>query len=250
MALGVLAARGQTERIAAATLVNTLVDFSDPGDVAVFTDEESIARIEERTRRRGYLKSSEMAATFTWMRGNDLVWSYVVSSWGLGKRPPAFDVLAWNADGTRLPAAMHSQFLRACYLENALARGELELDGTRIDLSRVETPVYVLGCERDHIAPWRTAYATTQLVGGERRFVLGSSGHIAGMVNPPDNPKAAYWTQDETPADPEDWLRGAERRDGSWWEDWAGWAAARAGERVAPPSLPEGEPAPGRYVLG
>jgi polyhydroxyalkanoate synthase subunit PhaC len=250
MALGVLAARGEAERVGSAALVNTLVDFTDPGDVAVFTDEESIARIEERTRRRGYLKSSEMAATFTWMRGNDLVWSYVVSSWGLGKRPPAFDVLAWNADGTRLPASMHSQFLRACYLENALAHGELELDGTRIDLARVETPLYVLGCERDHIAPWRTAYASTQLVGGERRFVLGSSGHIAGMVNPPDNPKAAYWARDETPADPEEWLRGAERRQGSWWEDWSAWTSARAGDRVAPPTLPDGDPAPGRYVLG
>jgi polyhydroxyalkanoate synthase len=145
---------------------------------------------------------------------------------------------------------MHSQFLRACYLENRLARGELELDGTAIDLGRVKTPLYVLGCERDHIAPWQTAYATTQLVGGERRFVLGSSGHIAGMVNPPDNPKAAYWTRDDTPPDPNEWLRGAERRQGSWWEDWSPWASARAGERVAPPELPAGEPAPGRYVHG
>ena len=249
IALGVLAARGEA-RIASAALINTLVDFSDPGDVAVFTDEESIARIERRTRRRGYLKASEMAATFTWMRGNDLVWSYVVSSWGLGKRPPAFDVLAWNADGTRLPAAMHSQFLRACYLENSLARGKLELDGTRIDLARVDKPLYVLGCERDHIAPWRTAYGTTQLVGGERRFVLASSGHIAGMVNPPGNAKAYYWTRDDAPADPEEWLRGAERKDGSWWADWSAWTALHAGARVAPPTLPEGEPAPGRYVFG
>ena len=250
MALGVLAARGETERIASAALINALVDFSDPGDVAVFTDEESIARIEARTRRRGYLKSSEMAATFTWMRGNDLVWSYVVSSWGLGKRPPAFDVLAWNADGTRLPAAMHSQFLRACYLDNALARGELEVDGTRIDLARVEAPLYVLGCERDHIAPWRTAYTTTQLVGGERRFVLASSGHIAGMVSPPGSPKAYYWSRDDAPADADEWLRGAAPTDGSWWEDWAAWLSPRGGEQVAPPALPDGEPAPGRYVLG
>jgi polyhydroxyalkanoate synthase len=250
MAMGVLAARGEADRIGSAALVNTLVDFTDPGDVAVFTDEETIARIEQRTRRRGYLKSSEMAATFTWMRGNDLVWSYVVSSWGLGKRPPAFDVLAWNADGTRLPAAMHSQFLRACYLENRLARGELELDGTAIDLAAVETPLYVLGCERDHIAPWKTAYTTTQLLGGECRFVLGSSGHIAGMVNPPGNSKAAYWEGDETPEDPDAWLRGATRREGSWWEDWSAWTSAHAGERVPPPTLPDGDPAPGRYVLG
>jgi polyhydroxyalkanoate synthase len=166
----------------------------------------------------------------------------------MGKRPVPFDVLAWNADGTRLPAAMHSQFLRACYLENSLAAGRLALDGTQIDLSRVQTPMYVLGCERDHIAPWRTAYRTTQLVAGERRFALGSSGHIAGMVVPPESPKAFYWTRDGTPFDPDEWLGGAERTDGSWWEDWAAWASQRAGERVAPPNLPAGEPAPGRYV--
>jgi polyhydroxyalkanoate synthase len=248
MALGVLAARGEADRIGSAALINTLVDFSDPGDVAVFTDEAAIRRIERRTARRGYLQASEMAAAFTWMRGNDLVWSYVASSWGMGKRPPPFDLLAWNADGTRLPAAMHSQFLRACYLENRLAEGELELDGTIVDLGRVETPLYVFGAERDHIAPWRTAYKTMQLVRGERRFVLGSGGHIAGMVSPPGNPKAFYRTRDDAPADPEDWLRGAHRTDGSWWEDWAGWAASRSGARVEPPELPGGEPAPGGYV--
>jgi polyhydroxyalkanoate synthase len=248
MALGVLAARGEQARIGSAALVNTLVDFSDPGEIAIFTDEQSIQRIERRTSRRGYLKASEMASAFTWMRGNDLVWSYVVSSWGMGKRPPPFDILAWNADGTRLPAAMHSQFLRACYLENRLAKGTLELAGTAIDLSRVDTPLYVLGCERDHIAPWRTAYQSTQLVTGQRRFVLGGSGHIAGMVAPPDNAKSSYWTNDELPADPDRWLAAAERKQGSWWEDWAAWASARSGERVAPPALPDGEPAPGRYV--
>jgi polyhydroxyalkanoate synthase len=248
MALGVLAARGEQASIGSAALVNTLVDFSDPGEIAIFTDEQSIQRIERRTSRRGYLKASEMASAFTWMRGNDLVWSYVVSSWGMGKRPPPFDILAWNADGTRLPAAMHSQFLRACYLENRLAKGTLELAGTAIDLSRVDTPLYVLGCERDHIAPWRTAYQSTQLVTGQRRFVLGGSGHIAGMVAPPDNAKSSYWTNDELPADPDRWLAAAERKQGSWWEDWAEWASARSGERVAPPALPDGEPAPGRYV--
>jgi polyhydroxyalkanoate synthase len=250
MALGVLAGRGESERIGSAALVNTLVDFSDPGEIAIFTDEQSIERIERRTSRRGYLKASEMASSFTWMRGNDLVWSYVVSSWGMGRRPPPFDILAWNADGTRLPAAMHSQFLRACYLENRLAGGSLELDGTVIDLGRVETPLYVLGCERDHIAPWRAAYQSTQLVNGERRFVLGASGHIAGMVAPADSAKASHWVNEQLPPDPESWLREAERREGSWWKDWAAWATARSGARVAPPALPEGEPAPGSYVRG
>ena len=250
IALAVLAGRGEAGKIGSAALVNTLVDFSDPGEIAVFTDEEAITRIERRTSRRGYLKASELASAFTWMRGNDLVWSYVVSSWGMGRRPPPFDVLAWNADGTRLPAAMHSQFLRACYLENRLARGDLDVDGVVVDLARVETPLYVLGCERDHIAPWRTAYATTQLVGGERRFVLGSSGHIAGMVVPPGNTRASYSTREESPPNPDEWLRGAVRGDGSWWKDWADWASARAGTRVSPPVLPEGEPAPGSYVFG
>jgi polyhydroxyalkanoate synthase subunit PhaC len=250
IALGALAGRGGEERIASAALVNTLVDFSDPGDAAVFTDEESIERIERRTERRGYLEASEMAATFTWMRGNDLVWNYVLSSWGMGRRPPAFDILAWNADGTRLPAAMHSQFLRACYLENALANGSFELDGTRVDLARVTAPLYVVGCERDHIAPWHTAYATTQLVGTRPRFVLGGSGHIAGMVVPPGGAKASYRIAEETPADPHEWLRSAELVARSWWEDWAEWLAPHAGERVAPPGLPPGDPAPGRYVHG
>jgi polyhydroxyalkanoate synthase len=145
---------------------------------------------------------------------------------------------------------MHSQFLRACYLENRLAKGTLELDGTPIDLGLVETPLYVLGCERDHIAPWRTAYQSTQLVAGERRFVLGGSGHIAGMVAPPGSAKSAYWTNEELPADPDRWLAAAHQQAGSWWEDWAAWASARSGERVAPPTLPDGEPAPGRYVRG
>jgi polyhydroxyalkanoate synthase subunit PhaC len=250
MALGLLAARGEQERVGSATLVNTLVDFSDPGEIAVFTDEQAIERIERRTSRRGYLKASEMAAAFTWMRGNDLVWSYVVSSWGMGKRPAPFDILAWNADGTRLPAAMHSQFLRACYLENRLVQGSLELDGTAVELAHVETPLYVLGCERDHIAPWRTVYATTQNAGGERRFVLAKSGHIAGMVVPPGSPKAAFWTGEDLPPDPAQWLGGASLHEGSWWEDWAAWASARSGERVAPPVLPAGEPAPGSYVHG
>jgi polyhydroxyalkanoate synthase len=248
MALGVLSARGEAERVGSATLINTLVDFSDPGEIAIFTDEAAIERIERRTSRRGYLKASEMAAAFTWMRGSDLVWSYVVTSWGMGKRPVPFDILAWNADGTRLPAAMHSQFLRACYLNNSLAAGELELDGTRVDLSQVQTPLYVVGCERDHIAPWRSTYRTMQLVEGERRFVLGSSGHIAGMVVPPGSPKAFYWTREGTPADAGEWLGSAERADGTWWEDWSGWASQRAGGRVQPPTLPEGEPAPGQYV--
>jgi polyhydroxyalkanoate synthase len=247
IALGVLAARGEADRIGSAALINTLVDFSDPGEIAVLTDERAIERIERQTARRGYLTAEEMGWAFTWMRANDLVWNYVVSSWGMGKAPAAFDILAWNADGTRLPAAMHSQFLRACYLENRLANGTLEIDGTVVDPRRVETPLYVLGAERDHITPWRTSYRTTGLVGGDVRFTLVWGGHIAGMVSPPGG-KSYYWTGGEATADPDAWLRGADRVEGSWWEDWQAWAAPHADERVAPPALPDGEPAPGRYV--
>lgn len=251
MGLGVLATRGEAERVGWATLLNTLVDYSDPGAIGAFTDERTIARIERRNQRRGYLSQADMEWPFNLMRSNDLIWRYVVSNWYMGRKPPAFDILAWNADSTRLPAAMHSQFLRACYLENRLTRpGALELDGTSIDLSHVETPLYVLASETDHIAPWQAVYRTIHLVAGSPRFVLSSGGHIAGMVNPPGGKKARFHLNAELPADANAWLAGAERIDGSWWDDWVAWAAERSGERVAPPELPAGEPAPGSYVLG
>lgn len=248
MALAVLAARGESELVGWTTLTNSLVDFSEPGVLGAFTDERTIDRLERKMRSRGYLDSTEMAGTFTWLRGNDLVWNYVVSGWYMGREPPAFDILAWNEDATRLPAAMHSQYLRACYLENRLVSpGAFSLDGTPVDLSRVETPLYVLSAQNDHIAPWRSVYRTTQLVAGAARHVLTSGGHIAGMVNPP-GPKASRYVNDSVPADPEEWLRGAELVQGSWWEDWADWAAQRSGEQVPPPVLREGPPAPGAYV--
>jgi polyhydroxyalkanoate synthase len=251
IALAVLAARGQGDRIGWATFLNTLVDFSDPGEIAVFTDEAAVERLERRMRSRGYLSAEELSGPFTLMRTNDLVWRYVISSWYQGKRPPPFDILAWNADATRMPAAMHSEYLRACYVDNRLVEpGAFVADGTPVDLSAVETPLYVLGGDADHIAPWRSTYRTTQLVGGEARYVLSSSGHIASMVNPPGNPKASYSTRDECPADADEWLAGAKRAEGSWWDDWIAWASARSGDRVVPPALPPGQPAPGTYVRG
>ena len=249
--LAVLAARGQSSRIGWTSLSNTLLDFSRPGILGVFTDEETVRRIEKRNRRRGFLDSSELQNTFNWLRGNDLVWNYVVSGWYMGKEPPPFDILAWNADSTRLPATMHSQYLRACYMDNALVRpGAFEIDGTPVDLTKVETPTYVLSAQNDHIAPWPAAYRTTQVVGGETRHVLSSGGHIAGMVNPPGNPKASYRLNPDSPPTSEAWLQGSEVVQGSWWDDWAQWASSRSGERVAPPRLPDGEPAPGTYVHG
>jgi polyhydroxyalkanoate synthase subunit PhaC len=248
--LAVLTALDQAGRIGWTSLNNTLVDFADPGVLGVFTDERTIERIERRNRRRGFLDSTELGGTFTWLRGNDLVWNYVVTNWYMGKQPPAFDILAWNADSTRLPARMHSQYLRACYLRNDLVTPDaLEIDGTLVDVSRVTTPIYVLSAKNDHIAPWRSVYRTTQLVGGESRHVLTSGGHIAGMVSPP-GPKASYFAREDLPADPDEWLAGAERLEGSWWDDWVAWASERSGERVLPPPLPDGEPAPGMYVRG
>jgi polyhydroxyalkanoate synthase len=170
----------------------------------------------------------------------------------MGEDPPAFDILAWNADGTRMPAAMHSFYLRACYIENQLARGEMELAGTRLDLAQVTADAYVLSAKEDHIAPWKAAYKTTQLLGGDVRFVLSSSGHIAGIVNPP-SPKSKHWTNPDHPSDAETWLSTAEEHQGSWWEDWTSWIEERSGARRPPPSMgneqhpPIGD-APGVYV--
>jgi polyhydroxyalkanoate synthase len=195
-----------------------------------------------------------MALTFTLLRGNDLVWSYVANNWLLGEPPARFDILAWNDDSTRMPARMHAFYLRSCYQRNLFALGELELLGRRLSPGDITEDVYVLAAIEDHIAPWRTQYASTRLVGGDVRFVLSSSGHIAGIVNPP-SPKSRHWTGTELPDDPDAWLAGAERSDSSWWEDWTTWIGARAGEQRQPPPLgSEAHPAlgdaPGSYVLG
>jgi polyhydroxyalkanoate synthase len=247
--LAVLAARGEAGRVGCAALFNTLVDFAEPGEISAFTDEAAINRIERRVHRRGFMDPAEISGPFTLMKGNDLIWRYVVSNWLMGKRPEPFDILAWNADDVRLPAAMHVQYLRACYLHNLLTKpGALVVDGTPVDVAMIETPLYVLGARDDHIVPWRSAYRTTQLAGGEARFTLTSGGHIAGLVNPPGKAKARFSTQAVSPPDADGWLAGAEERQGSWWEDWAAWAAERSGELAAPPELPTGEPAPGGYV--
>ena len=251
--LAYLAARGEGDRVATATFLNSLADFSEPGPLGVLTDREAVEFLERRMEERGYLDEREMAHTFTLLRANDLVFNYVASGWLMGQDPPAFDILAWNADATRMPARMHSQYLRAMYLENQLARGELELADTRLDLSRATQDLYIVSAEEDHITPWRSCYASTRLFGGMKRFVLTSSGHIAGIVNPP-GPKRRYWTNDELPFEAEAWRFGAGAHQGSWWEDWAEWIASRAGERREPPALgshahPPLADAPGSYVL-
>jgi polyhydroxyalkanoate synthase len=248
-----LAAAGE-DRIASTTLLNTLVDFSRPGRLGAFTDKASIERLEKRMSERGFLEASEMMGIFTFMRSNDLVWNYAVNNWLMGEDPQPFDILAWNADSTRMPANMHSFYLRSCYLGNELSQGTMELAGTLLDPRSINGDFYVLGAIEDHIAPWEGSYLTTQVLpNADVRYVLSAAGHIAGIVNPP-NPKAWYRTGDAHPADPKEWFDASTKHEGSWWEDWAEWLGARSGERVKPPRMgsrkhrPKGD-APGTYVL-
>jgi polyhydroxyalkanoate synthase len=250
--LAYLAAHGQAERINGATLTNALIDFEEPGDLGVFTDETTISRLEKRMNERGFLDSSEMSGTFDWMRSNDLIWSYVVNNWFMGKNPPAFDILTWNGDSTRMPAAMHSQYLRACYLHNLIVKpGAFVISETPIDVGKIQTPLYVLGAQADHIAPWRSTYRTINLVSSsDVKYTLTNSGHIAGIVNPPGNAKSFHWTKPQAQREqtPEEWLVSAQRVPDSWWNDWAAWAQEHAGEMRTPYDLPAGDPAPGSYV--
>jgi polyhydroxyalkanoate synthase len=252
MLLAYVAATGK-DRVRSATLLNTLLDFSEPGPMGCFLDPESVEQLSRTMLRRGYLEAREMSTMFDLLRARDLIWNYVATGWLMGESPPAFDILAWNADGTRMPAEMHSFYLRYCYLENQLARGEMTLAGAWLRLSDVTADTYLLSAKEDHIAPWKSSYASTQLLGGQTRFVLTSSGHVAGIVNPPDS-KRVYWTNPETPADPDAWLAAAAQQPGSWWHDWAEWIGGRAGARREPPAMgsdrhPPLTDAPGTYVL-
>ena len=251
MLLAHLAHHGD-DRVRSATLLNTLIDFGEPGMLGSFTDPDSVRRLARRMAASGVLEGADMALTFDLLRANDLIWNYVASGWLMGEDPPAFDILAWNADSTRMPAAMHSFYLEHCYGENELARGEMELAGAPLQLDRIAADIYLLAAKEDHIVPWTSAYKATQLFTGAVRYVLSSSGHIAGIVNPP-NPKARHWTGDALPADPQAWLADATQHDDSWWHDWVAWIGERAGSRREPPLMgsdahPPLGPAPGTYV--
>ena len=251
-----LAEKGD-DRIGSITLLNTLLDYSEPGILGAFTDEKTVRRLEKQMAEKGVLEASQMAGTFDMLRANDLIFSYVVSNWLMGQEPPAFDILAWNGDSTRMPSAMHSFYLRSLYMRNELARGELELLGQQLSLSSVKNDTYVVGAINDHIVPWHGSYKTCGLMGGNVRYVLSSGGHIAGIVNPP-GPKAWHEaTGDDTAAvpDPEAWRRSGTKQPGSWWEDWTAWSESRAGELIKPPHIgsrkhPAIADAPGEYVFG
>ena len=246
------AAKGD-DRITSATYFATLVDFTEVGDMAVFIDEEQLASLERRMRERGYLEAQDMATTFNMLRANDLIWSFVVSNYLLGKEHIPVDLLFWNSDSTRMPAAMHSFYLRKMYQQNLLAKpGGITLADTPIDLSKVRTPTFILATREDHIAPWKSTYAATRLYSGPIKFVLCDAGHMAGVISPPGT-KYGHWANDKLPSSPDEWFGGATPNQGSWWPLWDQWVTQLDGGRVParePGSgeLPIIEDAPGSYV--
>ena len=257
-ALAVLQARGQ-QFAHSATLLTTMVDFSDTGILSVYVDETSVALREATLGQGGLMTGRELASAFSSLRPNDLVWNYVVGNYLKGETPPPFDLLYWNSDSTNLPGPLFAWYLRNTYLENRMRQpGALTVAGVPLDLSAVKLPTYVYASREDHIVPWKTAYETTQILGGPMRFVLGASGHIAGVINPAKRNKRSHWVapagQRKLPRSAQDWFDAATEHPGSWWTDWAAWLAQQAGPEIAAPKKPGNarhkpiEPAPGRYV--
>jgi len=255
-ALAVLAARGE-KPVASATLLTTFLDFSDTGVLDVFIDEPSVKVRETEFAQGGLLQGRDLASTFSFLRPNDLVWNYVVGNYLNGQTPPPFDLLYWNSDSTNLPGPFYAWYLRNTYLENRLSQpGQLTVCGEKIDLGKLNLPVYVFGSREDHIVPVGGAYATTGLLSGPMRFVMGASGHIAGVINPASKNKRSYWVRADgkLPADFQKWLQKAEEHPGSWWPDWAQWLHQHSGKLIAAPKTYGNrqfqaiEPAPGRYV--
>ena len=256
-ALAVLAARGK-DPAASATFLTTLLDFTDTGILDVFIDESSVRKREMQMGKGGMMKGQDLASTFSFLRPNDLVWNYVVGNYLKGDTPPPFDLLYWNSDSTNLPGPFYAWYLRNTYLENSMVKpGQLTVCGEKLDLGKLKMPTYIYGSREDHIVPIGGAYASTQVLKGKKRFVMGASGHIAGVINPPAANKRMHWTRDDGkfPATPDGWLKGAAEHKGSWWTDWSGWLASHAGKQVAASKhygkgakFKAIEPAPGRYV--
>ncbi|MFM9889096.1 MAG: PHA/PHB synthase family protein [Rickettsiales bacterium] len=252
--LAYLRAHGEEHRVASATYLTTLVDFTEAGELSIFIDDGQLAALEERMSEKGFLEAAEMGATFNMLRANDLIWSFVVNNYLLGKQPFPFDLLYWNSDSTRMPAAMHSFYLRNMYQRNELIKpGGITLLDTPINLSKIKTPTYILATREDHIAPWMSTYAATQVYDGEVMFTLADSGHVAGVVNPPAKKKYGYWASTHLPPKPEEWFKSVKEHPGSWWPHWALWQAKKCGPMVAARKPGNArykpiEPAPGRYA--
>jgi polyhydroxyalkanoate synthase len=244
----------KNERITSATLFTTLLDYADVGDISVFIDEDQLKLADEHMFRVGYLEGHHMAEAFNLMRENDLIWFFFVNNYLLGRDPAAFDILYWNSDSTRMPATMQSYYLHNMYCANMLKRhGGITLANVPIDLRKIETPLYFLSTREDHIAPWRSTYVGTRLVSGPVCFVLGASGHVAGVINPPSANKYGYWTNDLVPLEAEAWLNSATYHQGSWWTHWSKWVAGHGGGQVTARRPGSGklaplEDAPGSYV--
>jgi polyhydroxyalkanoate synthase subunit PhaC len=253
MTLAYMAARSDS-RVSSATFFAAQADFTYAGDLKVFVDEEQIAGLERHMKERGYLEGNTMATAFNLLRSNDLIWSYVINNYLKGKAPFPFDLLYWNSDATRMPFANHSLYMRSCYLENRLAKGEMTVDGVRLDLKSVGIPIYNLATREDHIAPARSVYVGSSLFGGPVKYVLAGSGHIAGVVNPPAKNKYQYWTGPQPSGDDIDkWIAGAQEHPGSWWPDWFAWIKAQDPTLVKARAPGGGvlkplEDAPGSYV--
>ncbi|QGG80393.1 class I poly(R)-hydroxyalkanoic acid synthase [Litorivicinus lipolyticus] len=240
--------------IDSATFLTTLLDFSDPGQLGLFLEPDEVDRREAAFRKEGYFSGKSLALGFNLLRSNDLIWSYVVNNYLKGKTPPPFDILYWNSDPTNLPAEMYAFYIRELYLNNKLKDGQLEVCGKSIDLSKVKVPCYFLSALEDHIAPWKATFEGTQLLGGKATFVLGGSGHIAGVINPPHKNKRNYWSDGELGQSADHWLDTAQSHPGSWWTHWSAWVKAQGDSQVAAPetlgsdTYPALYPAPGEYV--
>jgi polyhydroxyalkanoate synthase len=252
-ALAVLKARGD-DSVAALTLLTTLLDFSDTGEIGLFIDEQGVTAREATIGKGGLLPARDLQNTFSFLRANDLVWNYVQNNYLKGQKPQAFDLLYWNSDSTNLPGPFACWYMRNMYLENSLrVPGKLTMCGQQVDLGSLDLPVYVLATREDHIVPWQSAYQSTRILGGKLRFVLGASGHIAGVINPASKNKRSFWINEDVKPEADAWLAEATEMKGSWWLDWATWMQEHCGEQRAARKIGTTkykaiEPAPGRYV--
>jgi polyhydroxyalkanoate synthase subunit PhaC len=254
MVLAHLAETGRQDRVAAASFAVTVLDWARAGTISALMDEESIKASTEKSRKKGYLDGSQLSAIFAWLRPNDLVWNYWVNNYLQGKPPPNFDILYWNADATRMSAALHRDFIDVALGNSLVEPGKATMLGTPVDLSKVTVDSYITAGIADHLCPWQACYRTTTLLGGTSRFILSTSGHIASLVNPPGNPKSTFQVAESTPVDPTEWLKAAETVQGSWWPDFTAWLGERTGEQIPAPTslggnLPELAEAPGTYVF-